>query len=53
MLKSTYRSLRLGNLVRMIIRFLQVALAASGAIIIELAPALALDNSRAREDFDS
>jgi TPR repeat protein len=45
MLKSIYRSLRLGNLARRVIRFLQVALAASGAIIIELAPALALDNS--------
>jgi uncharacterized protein len=31
----------------MVIRFLQVALAASGGIIIELAPALALDNSDA------
>jgi TPR repeat protein len=45
MLKSIYRRIPLSSLARMVIRFLQVALAASGAIIIELAPALALNNS--------
>ena len=45
MLKSAYRSLTIGNLARMVIRFLQGALAAAGAIIIALAPALALDKS--------
>ena len=45
MLKPVYRSLLIGNLVRMVIRFLQVALVAPGAIIFELAPAHALDDS--------
>jgi uncharacterized protein len=47
MLKPIYRSTYIGDLVRMVIRFLRVALVAPGAIIIELAPALALDNSNA------
>jgi uncharacterized protein len=45
MLKSIYRILHIGNLVRMGIRFLRVALVASAAMIIELAPAHALDDS--------
>jgi hypothetical protein len=47
MLKPIYRSLHIGSLVRMGIRFLQVALVAPGAMIIELAPAHALDDSNA------
>jgi uncharacterized protein len=45
MLKPIHRRLHIGNLVRMGIRFLQVALVAPGAMIIELAPAHALDDS--------
>ena len=45
MMKPIYRSQHIGNPVRMVIRFLQVALVAPGAMIIELAPALALDDS--------
>jgi hypothetical protein len=45
MLKPIHLNLRIGNLVRMGLRFLQVAIVAPGAMIIELAPALALDNS--------
>jgi uncharacterized protein len=45
MLKPIYHSLHIGNLVRTVTRFLQVALVAPGAMIIELAPALALDGS--------
>ena len=47
MLKPIYSSPRVGNLARMVIRLLQVALVAPGAIVIELAPALALNNSNA------
>jgi TPR repeat protein len=45
MLKPIHRSPQISNLVRVGIRFLQVALVAPGAMIIELAPALALDDS--------
>ena len=45
MLRTTYRNQYAGNLVCMVIRFMQVALVAPGAMIIELAPAHALDNS--------
>jgi TPR repeat protein len=45
MLKPIHRSLHIGNLVRMGIRFLQVALVAPGAMIFEVAPAHALDDS--------
>jgi uncharacterized protein len=45
MLKPTYRSLHIGSLVYVVIRFLKVAAIAPGAMIIELAPAFALDNS--------
>ena len=47
MLKLTYHSRHIGSLIRMIIRFLRVVLIAPGAIIMELAPALALDGSDA------
>ena len=45
MLNLIYRGLSISNFARMVIGFLQVALAASGAIIIEMAPARALDDS--------
>jgi hypothetical protein len=45
MLKPTYRGPDIDSLVRMSIRFLWVALIAPGVIIIQLAPALAFDNS--------
>jgi TPR repeat protein len=47
MLKLTYRSPDIGSRSRMIIRFLEVLLIVPGAIIMELAPALALDGSDA------
>src|SRR5271156_3255327 len=45
MLKPIHRGQPMGNLVRMVIRSLQATLVATGAMIIELAPALALDDS--------
>ena len=45
MLKPTYRSQDINSLVRLIIGFLWVALLLPGAIIIQLAPALAFDGS--------
>jgi hypothetical protein len=47
MLKRTYRNPDINSLVGMITRFLWVALILPGAIIIQLAPALALDGSDA------
>jgi TPR repeat protein len=47
MLKLTYRSPDIGSRSRMIIRFLGVVLMVPGVIIMELAPALALDGSDA------
>ena len=47
MLKWTYRIPRVGSLSRVIFRFLRVTLIVPGAIIVELAPALALDGSDA------
>jgi TPR repeat protein len=47
MLRLIYKKSRSGNLVPIVIRLLQLALVAPGAIIIEFAPALALDNSDA------
>jgi len=45
MLKLTYRNWHTGDLSRMLIRFLRIVLIVPGAIIVELAPALALDGS--------
>jgi uncharacterized protein len=47
MLRLICKKSRSGNLVPIVIRLLQLALVAPGAIIIEFAPALALDNSDA------
>ena len=49
MLKPTHRNPHHGGLAHMAFRFLQVALIAPGAVIIKLAPALALDDSVASE----
>ena len=47
MLKLTYRNWHTGGLSRMLIRFLRIVLIVPGTIIVELAPALALDGSEA------
>jgi uncharacterized protein len=47
MLKPIHRDPNNARLTHMVIRFLQVALIATGGMIIKLAPALALDNSAA------